>query len=297
MMRSVLIALALLISACGPVRVVTSPPSREKPDVDIESGTITVPGGHLYYEVAGGGPAVVLVHGGFGDRRMWDAQLDAFAERYRVVRYDHRGFGRSSAPDSAYSPTGDLVRLLDHLSIDRAHLVGNSMGAAVVLDFALLHPDRTMKVVAAANGANGAPTTEEDGRSVMEVFQTAATRGAEAAAELWLRHPMVTVTSSDSSMAPLLRTMVYDNRGIFQMQHWPIDSLSPPAFERMGELRVPVLFVIGDRDTEVVQRIANATATRVPGARRAVIAGADHLPQMARPAEFNQLVLDFLREP
>jgi pimeloyl-ACP methyl ester carboxylesterase len=296
MTRVAVIALSLLSSACGPVRVVTSPPSREGPTVDIESGTLTVPGGRLYYEVAGSGPAVVLVHGGFGDRRMWDAQLDPFAARYRVVRYDHRGFGRSSAPDSAYSPTGDLIRLLDHLSIDRAHLVGNSMGAAVALDFALLHPERTMKVVAAANGANGAPATEEDSRSVMEVFQTAATRGTDVAADLWLRHPMVAVTSSDSGTAPLLRTMVFDNRSIFRMQHWPIDSLSPPAFERMGELRVPVLFVIGDRDTEVVKRIANATAGRVPGARRAVIAGADHLPQMARPAEFNQLVLDFLRE-
>ncbi|HJR62457.1 MAG TPA: alpha/beta fold hydrolase [Gemmatimonadaceae bacterium] len=296
MMRVVAIALSLVISACGPVRVVTSPPAREGPTVDIESDTVTVPGGQLYYEVAGSGPAVVLVHGGFGDRRMWDAQLDAFAARYRVVRYDHRGFGRSPAPDSAYSPTGDLIRLLDHLSIDRAHLVGNSMGAAVVLDFALLHPERVMKVVAAASGANGAPTTEEDGRSVIEVFETAATRGTEAAAEMWVKHPMVTVTSSDSSTAPLLRTMVYDNREVFQMRHWPIDSLSPPAFERMGQLRVPVLFVIGDRDIEVVKRIANATAGRVPGARRAIIAGADHLPQMARPMEFNRLVLDFLRE-
>ncbi|HJU65326.1 MAG TPA: alpha/beta hydrolase [Gemmatimonadaceae bacterium] len=297
MMRHPGVALLLTVCACGPVRVVTRPPARESPTVRLDTGTVAVSGGRLYYEAAGNGPAVVLVHGGFGDRRMWNGQVDAFAARYRVVRYDHRGFGRSTAPTSAYSPTADLLRLLDHLSIDRAHLVGNSMGAAVVLDFALLHPERTAKVVAVANGANGAPVTEEDSRSVMEVFQTATTRGVDAAAELWLKHPMVAVASTDSSTAPLLRAMVHDNRAIFQMQHWPIDSMSPPAFERMGELRVPVLFVIGDRDTEVVRGLADATARKVPGARRAVIAGGDHLPQMERPAEFNQLVLDFLGQP
>ena len=67
----------------------------------VETGTVEVKGGRLYYEVAGSGPVVVLVHGGFGDRRMWDAQFRELAKRYRVVRYDHRGFGKSPAPTAA----------------------------------------------------------------------------------------------------------------------------------------------------------------------------------------------------
>lgn len=283
--------LGLLLAACGTARPVSAPAAA---GVQADSGWAEVEGGRLYYEVAGRGPALVLLHGGFGDRRMWEQQFGELARDFRVVRYDHRGFGRSPAPESDYSPVADLLRLLDHLGMERAHLVGNSMGGSLALEFALLHPERTGRLVVVASGANGYPFTDADAAPVMEVFRAAQEQGAERAAELWLQNPMVAVASRDPATAPLLRAMVSENRGIFQMQHWPREPLDPPAFERVRELRLPVLFILGERDAPLVGRVAEETARRIPGARSEVLPGADHLPQMARPAEFNRLVREFL---
>ena len=121
----------------------------------VETGTLPVGGGALSYEVAGSGEPVVLIHGGFGDRRMWDEQFAVLARDYRVLRYDHRGFGRSPAPDTTYSPVRDLIQLLDRTGMDRAHIVGNSLGGALAITFALLHPERVRSLTVVASGLTG----------------------------------------------------------------------------------------------------------------------------------------------
>jgi pimeloyl-ACP methyl ester carboxylesterase len=105
-----------------------------------DSGLLNVPDARLYYEVAGAGPAMVFVHGFTFDTRMWDDQWSVFAEHYRVVRYDLRGFGRSAPEPVPYSDVDDLLALLNFLDIERAHLVGLSMGGIVSVHFALGHP-------------------------------------------------------------------------------------------------------------------------------------------------------------
>ena len=102
-----------------------------------QSGTLELKDGSLYYETMGEGVPVVFLHGGFGDRRMWDDQFAEFGKNYYVVRYDQRGFGKSQKPTAAYSPVSDLEMLLDHLKIDKAHLIGNSMGGYLAIDFAI----------------------------------------------------------------------------------------------------------------------------------------------------------------
>jgi len=120
-----------------------------------DSGFLDVPNARLYYEVAGAGPAVVFVHGFTLDTRMWDDQWTVFRERYSVVRYDVRGFGRSEAEPVSYSDLDDLLAILDYLAIERAHLVGLSMGGIVVVHFAVTHPSRVHAVVAADCGPSG----------------------------------------------------------------------------------------------------------------------------------------------
>lgn len=287
MRTPLLLALALLGVACAPA---SRPAGLPAPG----SGLLAVEGGQIYYEARGRGPAVVLVHGGFGDHRMWDDQFTALSRDFRVVRYDHRGFGRSPAPSGPYSPASDLVRLLDHLGIERAHLVGNSVGGASVLDFALLHPARTDRLVVVSSGANGYPYTPEDLQGIAAVFNAARQEGPERAAEMWLQHPMVVVTSRSSGTAPRLRSMVQENRGIFQMAQWPRDPMNPTAFRRLEEIRRPVLFIVGGDDAPMVHRSARESADRIPGARWQEISGADHLPQMVKPEEFNGVLRRFL---
>jgi pimeloyl-ACP methyl ester carboxylesterase len=261
------------------------------------SSYLAVPGGRIYFEEAGKGVPVVLIHGGFGDRRMWDAQFNELARDFRVVRYDHRGFGNSTAPDSVYSPVRDLLQLLDQLGIARAHIIGNSVGGGVALDFAVLYPERVHKVVVVASGANGYPYSADDVAGIVAVFRAAEAQGVDRAAELWLQDPMIAIASKHPRSADLVRRMIQDNRNIFRMEHWPEGKLKPSAYDRLNELRMPVLFVVGENDTPVVQRASGASAARVSGAETFRMPGADHLPQMTHPDVFTQRVTAFLQQP
>jgi pimeloyl-ACP methyl ester carboxylesterase len=128
----------------------------EEDTMPASSGVASVNGIRLAYEVAGAGPPVVFLHGFSLDRRMWAAQVDAFATRCRIVRYDLRGFGQSGpATGEPYANVDDLATLLDHLAIERAHIVGQSMGGGVAVDFALTHPARTRTLVAVDAAVNG----------------------------------------------------------------------------------------------------------------------------------------------
>ena len=258
-----------------------------------QTGTVDVAGGKLYYEAAGSGPVVVLIHGGFGDRRMWDDQFRELAKRYRVVRYDHRGFGKSPAPAAAYSPVDDLVALLDRMGAKKAHLVGNSLGGTLALDMAVKRPDRVASVVMIGSTPSGFPVSKEAQESVLAVVEAYRTKGKGAVTDLWFAHPMVGVTSKQAGTRDLLRTMISENAGVFGMEHWPSEPLSPPANERLGEVKVPALVVYGDRDVAIVVDGSKAAAAGIPGARLAVVRGGDHLPQMTHAAEVNKLLLDF----
>ncbi len=257
--------------------------------------TLRMNAGTIYYEVQGKGPAIVLLHGGFGDCRMWNGQFDALAENHQVVRYDQPGFGQSSKPEAAYSPVSVLLLLLDHLGIHKAYLIGNSMGGTLAIDFTLLHPDRIAGIVVVGSGPDGYPIPKEDQDKMNAVFSTAAQKGLPAAVELWLTNPMVAVAMSNAGTKELLSKMVNDNSSIFLMRFWPIEKMEPPGMRRLQEIKTPTLIIVGEKDTPLIRELAGAAASGISGAKQIVIQDADHLPQMERPAEFNKAVLDFLK--
>jgi pimeloyl-ACP methyl ester carboxylesterase len=275
----------LLLAACG------SNGGRDT-SADVQSGTVG--DAALYYEMAGKGAPVILIHGGFGDRRMWDEQFLPLSQVFRVIRYDHRGFGKSPAPEKAYSPVADLVAIMDHLKLTRANLVGNSMGGTLALDFALLHPERTGAVVPIASAAGGYDFPEDSRESVTAVVNMARGVSTAAAAALWLQHPMVGVATRHPKSASLVSQMVLDNQRFFLMDHWPEEPMSPPAFERLGGLKANVLFIVGEKDVAPVRDGARASADRIKGAKLETIPGADHLPQMEEPERVNKLLVDYI---
>jgi 3-oxoadipate enol-lactonase len=282
------LALALFCAACGANRETSSGPA------NLSSGSVAVDGGSLYYETLGKGAPVILIHGGFGDRRMWDAQMEPLSQAFRVIRYDHRGFGKSSAPDKPYSPVADLVALMQHLELKRANFVGNSMGGTLALDFALLQPNLTGAVVVVASTAGGYPAPEEDIKQMNEVLGVAKDKGTSAAVPLWLQHPMVGVASRHPAAGPLLRTMVEDNQKMFLAEHWPQEPMTPPAYERLAGLNANVLFVVGDKDIASVRSGAEASAARIKKAKVVTIKDADHLPQMEHPEAVNKLLVEYI---
>jgi 3-oxoadipate enol-lactonase len=291
-MKYGMVAMAMVFSALGCASV----PVSTTETLEADTGRVTVQGGgSLYYEAAGNGPVVVLAHGGFGDRRMWDAQFGELAREFRVIRYDHRGFGRSPAPTAPYSPVQDLVTLLDALKVERAHFVGNSLSGTLAIDAALRIPERLRSIVVIASGPGGIDVPKEDSDRILAVFRMAATAGTDSAAALWLKHPMIKVSSKAAETRDLVRAMVHDNREIFRMQFWPGEVMNPPAVRRLGEVHTPTLIIAGAEDTPLSRNASFAAAKGIIGVQMVTIAGADHLPQLTHASEVNHLLREFLR--
>ena len=263
---------------------------------EAETGFADVNGTRLAYETRGNGHPLVLLHAGIGDARMWDDQMDAFAARYRVVRYDARGFGRSGAATGSYSPRADLAGLLAALGIGRAHLVGLSMGGALALDAALEYPELASALVLAATRPSGlAPSKElRDGWTAVDAAFAAGdvARAVELELRMWVDGPGRTPDRVDPAVRERVREM---DAALFALpDEGEPEALDPPAVERLGEVRVPTLAIVGEADQPDVLAGAETLAREVPGGRLATIRDAAHVPNMERPAAFNRLVLEFL---
>lgn len=255
-----------------------------------------VRGARLAFQASGAGHPVVLIHAGIADARMWDDQIAAFGARLRVVRYDARGFGRSDAPAGAFAHHEDLIGLMDALGIDRAHLVGVSMGSSTALDAAIAYPDRVSALVLVSARAGGEPSAalREGWAKVDELLEAGDTAAAnELELRMWVDGPRRTPDQVDPTVRERVREM---NGALLTMDGEGMDEqkLDPPAAGRLGEIRVPTLVVVGDEDVPDVVQSAGPLVQEIPGAKRATIAGAAHLPNMEKPQEFNRLVLGFL---
>ena len=121
-----------------------------------QTGFVDANGARLYFELAGSGHPLVLIHGNTLDTRMWDDQFEVFAQHYQVLRYDLRGFGKSSVPTrEPYTHATDLRALTTHFGFDHAHIIGFSLGGEIAIDFALTYPEATDALVAIDSALSG----------------------------------------------------------------------------------------------------------------------------------------------
>jgi 3-oxoadipate enol-lactonase len=268
-----------------------------------QSGFAEVNGAQLYYEIAGSGPAVALLHFGIGDLRAWDDQFPVFTERYTVVRYDYRGFGKSSMPPGEYSQRADLDGLLTALGIGAVTLVGVSMGGGLTLDYTLEHPDRVTALVAVGAAPSGGEPTAAQKAELERIF--APVEEAEQAGDIerandlevhiWVDGLRRTPEQVPSAVRDKVRMMNLESwRRQDELKQGKPLPLDPPAARRLGEIRVPTLVIVGDEDLPDLIGAAAIMAAVIPGAEKAVLHGTAHAPNMEQPDEFNRLVLDFL---
>lgn len=260
-----------------------------------ETGVVEVNGAQIAYDAAGGGHPLVLVHGGLGDRRMWDDQMDAFARRYRVIRFDLRGYGASPMPAGPVAFHQDLGGFLRALGISRAHLVGLSFGAGVVTDFVLTHPEMVSSFISVASVIGGisdqtmARIEEADGAGESGDLD----RAVELELRLWIDGVGRRPDDVDAQVRERVRAM---NRAVWEHSASDVEiiELDPPARSRLADIRAPTLVVVGELDVPDVRATADLLERQIPGARRVTIPHAAHHPQMEQPAMFNQAVLAFL---
>jgi pimeloyl-ACP methyl ester carboxylesterase len=275
-------AFAQVGGACSPA---------EKPLASFRSGTVTVPGGSLYYEVQGTGSPLVLIHGGYNDRRLWDDEFHSFAQHFRVVRYDIRGYGKSASDGSRFSPLADLEALLDSLKITKTSLVGLSLGGMVAAEFAVAHPDRVDRLVLAASGLRGIKySNDADQKAFFARMQACETH--ECSVNTLLSNQLFATGMKHPCYAQRARQMVEDNWKSFAMlgkMDWP----EPPMAERLGQIKAPTLILIGDSDDKGLLENADIFISRIPGAKRVTFPGVSHHLNMEIPQKFDEAVLDF----
>jgi 3-oxoadipate enol-lactonase len=273
----------------------------------VQKGFAEVNGTTLYYEVAGAGHPFVLEHGHLLDRRSWDDQFAVFAQHYRVIRYDQRGFGDSGliTQGEPYSDRQDLYALLQFLGIESAYLMGVSGGGSLAIDFTLEHPEMVDALIPVTAGVSGYQPSEEvmtKHPDVVRLFtslndafeQHDIARAVEVSLELWTDGPGRLPRQADPTVRERVREMTTRNwnRPDDEAQaETPPVPLEPPATGRLTQISVPTLVILGEYDAP---NPLEQLVTEIPGAKKVVMAGTAHHPFMEKPAEFNQIVLDFL---
>ncbi|MGH2479126.1 MAG: alpha/beta fold hydrolase [Ktedonobacteraceae bacterium] len=265
-----------------------------------QNGSVEINGASLYYEVAGAGDPLVLVHAGVADSRMWDAQFEVFAQQYRVVRYDWRGYGKSIVPVVPFALHEELAELLKHLGIERTHIVGISYGGQITLDFALAHPTMVEKLVLTVPGISGARPSPEQ-MKYNEAEEAALEAGdLDDATEITLRTWVDGPDRTSDQVDPTVREQVR----LMQRQAYDIPfpegaeglELEPPAIGRLKEIKAPALIIVGDYDLQPKVEQARWLAGEIAGAQLVIFEEVAHMVNMEKPAEFNQIVLDFLNQ-
>jgi pimeloyl-ACP methyl ester carboxylesterase len=258
----------------------------------VQSGFAEINGGKIYYEVAGSGHPLVLIHGGQMDRRMWDEQFDLFSKSYRVIRYDVRGFGKSPASTNVYADEEDLAALLKYLQVDKAYIVGLSLGGRIAIDFAVTHSDMTDGIVPVAPGLSGFHFSDDP--NATDSWRAALAADWQRVADLWLKSGYMAPAMQNPKIAGQLRKLALENAHEY-LDNPVLESMpNPPAIERLPEIKTPTLIIVGNRDVADIHEICGLLFARIPHSREIVIENSGHIVNMEQPELFNRSVLNFL---
>jgi pimeloyl-ACP methyl ester carboxylesterase len=256
--------------------------------------------GQLYYETAGDGQPLVLSHAAFLDSRMFDAIWEPLAQHFRVIRYDMRGYGRSSALKSPLCRRDDLDRLLKHLGVTRAHLVGCSNGGQISLDLALEQPDLAASLTLVDSTPSGFEMAGAPPRYLFEMFEAAQRGDVERANELQIRIWLDGEYREPGQIDPELRQKACGMNRIPVAQNTylvadaqPVHPLDPPAVTRLEAVACPTLIIAGGLDHPEVLRAAAEMTARIPNARQSIFEGCGHVPSYEQPESFTRLLLEF----
>lgn len=272
------------------------------------SGMADVNGTSIFYEVAGQGHPLVLIHSGYSNRKLWDDQFEVLAQSYKVIRYDVRGYGDSAVVTTdtpLYADWQDLYGLLQFLEIEKTYLLGLSGGGAIAIDFTLGHPTMVDALLLVSTGVSGfdfgrwiheSPLHENFAR-LSEAFENAdVARMIELSLPLWTDGPARTPEQIDASVRERVRAMCLHNWTLSNDPAAPpAQTIDPPAITRLAEIEVPTLIVVGNQDVPVILEIGEILVEKIKGARKVILSEAGHHLNMEKPAAFNQIVLDFFK--
>lgn len=248
----------------------------------------------LHYEIQGQGEVIVLIHSGGTDLRDWEFITPQLAQTYRAIAFDGRGAGQSPPLLEPANYVEDLRQLLDHLKIDRAILIGHSIGGQIATDFALAYPHRVTKLVLIAPGLSGFQFSPD----VQQWYaQTqAAAPDLEKMVDLTLnhpKHPMYSVVMSSPQRDRMIEMTTHNTKRYFEWKTFETQWAQPPTIDRLNELQTKTLFIIGKKDMPDLFKVAELFQ-QVPNIHFAYLEGADHMPTLTHADEVSSLIVEFL---
>lgn len=262
---------------------------------------VEAPGARIAYDAAGpvDVPAVAFIHAGVANRTMWDPQWADLARDHRVVRHDTRGFGETIGDGREFSDVDDLVAVLDAVGIERATLVGCSRGGRIAIDAALAHPDRVAGIVTIGSSPSGWTPGELTPReqALDEAVDAAAEAGDRDALltlelQFWIAGP----ERDPAALDPAFVARATELLRAGEQSDFAGEALPPArtAADRLGEIAVPTLVLVGDRDLSVLVAEAARMAEEIPDARVEVLPDTAHLPSVERPEVVTPMLRDWL---
>jgi 3-oxoadipate enol-lactonase len=245
--------------------------------------TVPVPGGEVWAEDTGGnGTPLVLVHADWTDSRVWTPLMGLLSRRYRVIRYDLRGFGRSPAPEVPFTRLGDLRAVLDHFGIARAAIVSHSGAGGPALGLALADPERVSALALVAPGVHDYPWPKDD-PYMQEAARLVEEKDHDGLVALGLR-----------TWAPAGADEEIRDQFNGAVSSWfavgDLEQADPPVFERLGEAHVPAVALVGDFEYPMVIYSSDAIAGRIAGCELLMVPGADHLLPMRTPERLAEVI-------
>jgi len=266
-----------------------------------QSGFATVEKAKIYFETAGSGTPFVMIHAGVADSRQWNNEFAFFARDYQVIRYDMRGYGKSEPFDGEFSHMGDLISVLETLKIhEPIILMGCSMGGGLAMDFALTHPSRVKALIMVGSGPSGleldVPTPDKFSEAEKAYEAGDLDLLAELETQIWFDGAGRTPEKVNQTMRKLAYEM---NRNALEQESKQLGKRLPNteamAFDRLGNLKIPVLVIVGAHDIPYILTSADYMNDKIPGVQKVQIADAAHLPNMDHPDEFQEIIENFLK--
>ncbi|HWG55355.1 MAG TPA: alpha/beta fold hydrolase [Gaiellaceae bacterium] len=252
----------------------------------------------FHYEVAGDGPPVVLLHGGFLDLRQWDDLFPLLARRYRVLRFDARGHGRTPLGAVPYARFEDVRAMLDVAEMEAAHVVSLSAGSGAAVELALAYPARVASLALGAAPLRGFAVAAEFTDGMRRIVAAGVAGDRRRLHEHVWAFECFRVARDIPSARERLEQMVVEEHGFgyARPDAPPLSWYEPPAATALDGIRAPTLVVVGEGEMPALAEVAAHVGSTIPGARTAVVAGAGHFVVLEQPAAYARLIVDWLEE-
>ena len=288
-MRKSVIAFCLFISA---LTNLLAQNSEKINSASVDTGYVLVEGGKLFYEMAGSGKNIVLLHDGMVNREIWDEQFPLLAKTFRVVRYDRRGYGKSSDPQVKYSHINDLNQLFIQLKIDKAIIFGMSSGGRLAIDFTLTYPEKVNGLVLVGAVVSGfGYTSHMDTRGGH--FNPQKYSDPVKVNEYFIMDDPYEIYSENRAAKEKVMKLLPN---LARQNVVPTQPAGKVAVRSLSEIKVPALILAGEYDIPDVHAHAGVINAGIANSKREIIPRSGHLIPIEQPALFNEAVMNFLNK-